>query len=87
MADGPGGVTALTAGDEVRVLAPSFPSCTGTVTDSSNGLTYLTVTVRTHHDGREWVFDPTDELELITDDRLEDTATDDAGRARDTVPA
>ena len=53
-------------GDEVRVLAPSSARPTGVVTDPANGLIVLTVT-ESHGDGREWYFDPTDELEHVED--------------------
>ena len=53
-------------GDEVRVLAPSFALPTGVVIDPANGNIVLTVTVRLG-DGREWYFDPTDELEHVED--------------------
>lgn len=58
-------MTTFHAGDRVRVLAPSFAAPTGVVTDTANGLPTLTVTVLVG--GQEWVFDPTDELELCTD--------------------
>jgi transcription antitermination factor NusG len=81
-------VTEFTLGDRVRITAPSYPGSTGTVTDPSNGNTELTVTVLV--DAREYVtphetfFDPTDELELVSDERSEDTA---AAEARCAGPA
>ncbi len=75
-----GKVSRYHVGDEVRILAPSFPPVTGTVTDTNNGLPTLTATVRTHHDGQEWVFDPTDELERIDHERIEDS-----GRHRELI--
>lgn len=74
-------MTSFPAGARVRILAPSFPRTTGSVTDPANGLSILTVTVRTHNDGRLWAFDPTDELELMTDDAEEPTGNDRAERA------